>query len=56
MYESENYLINLISCFMYITDIEQSIDKKTVVLMIDCLHTSMKLKKYHPDRKVPHTI
>jgi hypothetical protein len=53
MYESENYLINLI---MYITDIEQSIDKKTVVLMIDCLHTSMKLKKYHPDRKVPHTI
>jgi hypothetical protein len=30
--------------------------KKTVVLMIDCLHTSMKLKKYHPDRKVPHTI
>jgi hypothetical protein len=41
---------------MYITDIEQSIDKKTVVLMIDCLHTSMKLKKYHPDRKVPHTI
>jgi hypothetical protein len=26
---------------MYITDIEQSIDKKTVVLMIDYLHTSI---------------